>query len=116
MKTFKYLIIVVGLMAISLGCRKKPLKMDTEISNTFNYISLEADSPIKPGTEHSVVTAVVEGDNLTYKWSVDPVGNLSGTGASIMFETCCEDNYLITCEVSDGVSTESKQVTVVVEL
>jgi hypothetical protein len=114
MKKITYLFTAIVIITLISSCNKQPLQLNSEEATTFNFVSLEADSPIPLATQGNVV-AVAEGENLTYEWSVTPVGDLHGSGSSIKFSSCCDNTYQITCTVSDGTSTESKLVTVIVE-
>lgn len=105
-------VIAIGLMVVIFSCTKEevsPVSTDSETAAfTYSSLNMGADT-IDIGASTSV-TAVASGSNLTYTWSVQPVGTLLGSGSSITFNACCGGEHHVTCDVSDGTTTLSKTV------
>ncbi len=112
MRKLRYITTILGVIVIINSCKKEE-KSEVTSNNpataSFSFINLDAQDTILASTT-TPVTAVTIGSNLTYTWSVNPVGVLLGNGNSIMFNACCGGEHYVTCEVSDGKTTLSKTV------
>jgi len=112
MRALRHITTILGIILVVSSCQKE--KKSEVTSNdpataSFSFIKLEAQDTILASTT-TPVTAITTGNNLTYTWSVDPVGVLLGNGNSIVFNACCGGEHYVTCEVSDGKTTLSKTV------
>ncbi|GIV28964.1 MAG: hypothetical protein KatS3mg028_0030 [Bacteroidia bacterium] len=120
----KYFLLIVGMVLMSGGCKKKPAPTNNENSSVTNngvvkvYMSADKNT-IRLGQE-SVITASVSGGegSLTYQWEVNSIANLLGSGNTVTFSPCCSSvagDNIIKCTVSDSKGNKGiGQITIVV--
>ena len=107
----KKLIIIVffafGIIFIH-SCKKKHQSTPAP-TIPLQFTSLTVNpTPVYPGTT-STITATATGSNLVYTWTISH-GDLFGSGAVVedFTQPCCVGFNTVTCTVSDGTNSISK--------
>lgn len=111
---------LVTIVILFSACKKEaPEPTDNSGTNNtanFSFTSLSADSYHIPIGGSTGVKATVSGSNLTYSWSAS-AGDIFGSGSQITYgaSSCCGGSNKVKCTVSDGSSSETKEITIVVQ-
>jgi hypothetical protein len=97
-------------MAIT-ACEKKP-QYESELIN-FNSVTADQDTLLVG--ESAKLTAIAEGNNVTYNWEAS-TGDLLGSGNVVYYLAgiCSVGTNIIRCTVIGDNRSESKTVTIVV--
>ncbi|MBI3502327.1 MAG: hypothetical protein HY063_11085 [Bacteroidetes bacterium] len=120
-KLFIPLILLAAAFTMVISCKKKKQEAPTV---PLSYTSLKAQKDTIFVGNSIQITATATGDNITYSWALttnpqggSSMGDIIGGGATITYGTspCCSGWNTITCKVSDGASSQSKSVTIVVK-
>lgn len=103
-------------MSISLMIMTSCKKEDHDVEKPLTFTSLIAqEDTIFPGGTTSV-TALADGDEITYSWSAS-AGDVVGSGSVINYVSppCTVGNNQITCVVKDKANNSiTKSITIVV--
>jgi len=98
-----------------LACTFSACKEEEDDSFLNSFISLKAENDTII-TEHSTkITAVVDGENVTFQWSAT-AGDILGSGNVVDYvaPTCTPGSNLISCTAKASNKTETKTITITV--
>ena len=100
------------------SCSKKEEEYQPS-STPLSYAGLMLQSDTIFVGETTTVTANASGENLTYSWALEQgsLGDIIGAGKTITYgaSPCCTGWNTIACTVSNGATSQSKSVTIVVK-
>ncbi len=109
-------LILLEVIITVIACRKKDIPAATQ---PLSFISLIAENDTILVGETTTITANATGENLSYSWRLEQgsLGDIIGGGATITYgaSPCCTGWNTITCTVTDGTTSQSKSVTIVVK-
>ena len=90
------------IVVLSISCKKKEDNPDPDQRKTLVFNSLTAsDTSIVLGN-YTTLTAVADGDELTYIWgSESGFGTVVGSGAVVQWSVCHADRFWVYCDVQD---------------
>lgn len=107
----KKLIVIISVCLFALiACKKKE---DNSILNSF--ISLTAEKDTLFTGQSTKITAVIDGENVSFKWTAT-AGDLLGSGSEVTYvaPTCTPGNNQVSCEASAANNTETKSIIITV--
>lgn len=103
------LIATVGILA---SCSKSETTPDPAAGANFKFTSLVAADTVMKVNGITKITALAEGDGLTYKWTAS-YGTFLGSGSWVKWTVCHSDKFTISCTVTDQYNhAETKTVLV----
>ena len=126
-KIFLPTIVLTGIFLLTSCCKKDDSGTSGAPTQPLVFISLVAASDTLTLDPNGVIQATTQivatttGDNLTYNWSLETqtgsVGDILGSGATVTYGAsfCCTGNNTIICTITNGLTTESKSVLIVVK-
>lgn len=118
--------VITGIVFIFIGCHKKNNTPAASSNNTISTttsnlkITLTSDKSIIRLGDVAVITASVQGGcgNLNYRWKVNTIAGLQGTGNTVTLTPCCASvagDNIIECSVTDSKNNFCKeQISVIV--
>lgn len=113
----KTLSLIFLVLFVFTACKKSDNTNDGN-SKPLSFTSLTASDTVVTVSSFLTLTAVADGDGLTYTWdSKDLLGTVYGSfvggGSAIQWNVCHPDRFNITCTVTDKYNqTDSKTVQV----
>ncbi|MDD2411397.1 MAG: hypothetical protein RBS19_03435 [Bacteroidales bacterium] len=111
----KKTILTFLILLFFLSCNKKDDNNVDKNSTLNSFISLTAENDTIFTGQSTAITAVVDGDKVTYAWSAT-AGDILGSGSKINYvaPTCTPGNNEVKCTVSASNKTESKTIIITV--
>jgi len=85
----------------ALSCKKEDTPSGTGAKLEFVQLKAEKDTIVVQ--ELTKVTAIVNGEGVTYSWKCDnELAVIDGAGAEVLFTICHAGKFKITCDVTDS--------------
>ncbi|HNX06944.1 MAG TPA: hypothetical protein PKL96_05120 [Bacteroidales bacterium] len=106
----KLIILIVALTCVFSACKEEE---EDSLLNSFVSLTAENDTII---TGHSTkITAVVDGENVSFQWS-STAGDILGSGNVVDYvaPTCTPGSNQISCTANASNKTETKTITITV--
>lgn len=103
------------LFLLFIACDKKDDNKIDENSTLNSFISLTAENDTIFTGQSTNISAVVDGDKVTFSWTAT-AGDILGSGNKISYvaPTCTPGSNEIKCTVSASNKTESKTIIITV--
>jgi len=108
------LLLVFGVL-FSLSCKKEKDDDNNDKSILHTFVSLTAESDTIYSGESTKITAIVDGNGVSYTWSAT-AGDILGSGHEVTYVAppCVPGNNEVKCTASASNKTESKTITITV--
>lgn len=111
----KKIIFPLLFLILIVSCDKKDDNNIDKNSTLTSFISLTAENDTIFSGQSTHISAVVDGDKVTYSWTAT-AGDILGSGNKISYvaPTCTPGSNEIKCTVSASNKTESKTIIITV--
>lgn len=111
----KKIIFPLLFLILIVSCDKKDDNNIDENSTLTSFISLTAENDTIFSGQSTHISAVVDGDKVTYSWTAT-AGDILGSGNKISYvaPTCTPGSNEVKCTVSASNKTESKTIIITV--
>ena len=109
----KHFLLISGvvLMVALAACHKSSTSPDNS-SGTFKFTGLVSNDTVLKVNDVATITANATGVGLTYTWQCD-FGTFIGSGKTVQWTVCHEDNFTIHCTVTDNNSHSSSKALII---
>ncbi|HQN17055.1 MAG TPA: hypothetical protein PLC90_11940, partial [Bacteroidales bacterium] len=103
------------ILFVALACMFSACKEENDGSLLNSFISLTAENDTIITGHSTKITAVVDGENLTFLWSAT-AGDILGSGNVVDYvaPTCTPGNNQVSCTVEASNKSETKTITITV--